>query len=523
MIYSKSIIACIYSCRNLIIAFILMFSYSHSQINTLCNSYTLSNQVSSGMHPISFVYGNSLYIALKETNGVTITKMNFDGVPIQKRTFTVDFSPQEINALNGYLFISGINAVGFTHSNPFLLKIDTANFNIDFIREYPVANFSRSTVQKTKFLSNGNILMVGAVSNSFNPSGPTPRYGLFLGINSNDGSVIYTSTLNVNNSTSNFMYSFTEISNSSIIFVGSNQEGGFIGRAIKTANSLSVNSTYWIDYGLIASIESTSNPKKLALIAYGNCLNAVFKIDTALNLISGTSPGLNLGVSFGEKTFYNKDKIYYSSSANYLSIYDTSLTFITSNSYPFISGLNTSYHINNIALNNTNIFTFFSDQVSYSNFYLLKTNLNGQMNCSVHHTNNSTPLNLYSIPKTFTSGLQPVGSNTLSSATSSGSVLYSTICSNVDVKLNSINQSAFEIYPNPANDSYTIILNEYYNDDVFNISITNSIGEIVQVNEQTFNNHKIIVSTDNLPQGVYLVTLKNNNGIAMCKRLIIRK
>lgn len=520
---SKSIISYLRPIRNLIVAFVLMFSYSNSQTNTLSNSYTISTPDANGIWPISIVYGNSLFMVLKEMNGVTITKMDLDGVPIHKRTFIIDFSPQEIIVKNGYLFISGIKGIGFSSSSPFLLKVDTFNFNIDFIKEYPITNFNRSRIQKTKFLSDGNILMVGAVSDYSNSNLSSPRYGLFLGINSSDGSVIYSSTLCVNNTTSNFISSFTEISNSSIIFTGSTQGGGFIGRALKTASSLSVNSTYWIDYGLNASIESTSNPKKLILMAYGNCINTVFKIDTALHLISGTSNGLNLGTPYGHKTFYDKEKIYYASPANYISIYDTSLTLITSNSYPFISGLNSSYNINNINSNNTNIFSFFSDQQSYSNFYLLKTNLNGQMNCSVVRPDGSTPLNLYSIPKTFISGVQSVSFNTLSSGTATGSVLYSTICSNVDVKSNSLNQSTFEIYPNPTNENFTIILDNYYTNNDLNISITNSIGKIVHANEITFYNDKILVATNNLPQGVYLITLKNKNGFAMSKRLYIVK
>ncbi len=81
----------------------------------------------------------------------------------------------------------------------------------------------------------------------------------------------------------------------------------------------------------------------------------------------------------------------------------------------------------------------------------------------------------------------------------------------------------FNIYPNPANDIATVLfqLNEAITES---ICIYNLAGAMVQkINLTESNKSQIILNTQDLAAGVYLVTLSASNGYSETKKLIIAK
>lgn len=86
--------------------------------------------------------------------------------------------------------------------------------------------------------------------------------------------------------------------------------------------------------------------------------------------------------------------------------------------------------------------------------------------------------------------------------------------------------SSIKLYPNPANDILTLNLNDSQND--FNkVEIINSLGQIVKEKEFPLAEHPSMeknytIKTNELPNGVYILTVKNDN-LSINKKFVIAK
>ena len=109
--------------------------------------------------------------------------------------------------------------------------------------------------------------MVGSI-NSYSTSS-TVAWAMEVNPNAN-GIVVNTNTLTVGTSTANSFNSFSEISNSSIIFSGNySNPYGFLAKASRSGGILTFNTLYETSIGG-GVINSFSNPKKLLISTYLN-------------------------------------------------------------------------------------------------------------------------------------------------------------------------------------------------------------------------------------------------------------
>ncbi|MBA2612719.1 MAG: T9SS type A sorting domain-containing protein [Bacteroidetes bacterium] len=88
-----------------------------------------------------------------------------------------------------------------------------------------------------------------------------------------------------------------------------------------------------------------------------------------------------------------------------------------------------------------------------------------------------------------------------------------------------INEGSFGIYPNPANDILNIDIGNSESKFV-QIEITNSLGQITQNEELVFKNKNASINTKELPNGVYLISLRQAKGDhlqGVSKRFVIAR
>jgi hypothetical protein len=78
-----------------------------------------------------------------------------------------------------------------------------------------------------------------------------------------------------------------------------------------------------------------------------------------------------------------------------------------------------------------------------------------------------------------------------------------------------IHLSSVEIYPNPVTDEL-IIKNA---EQVQRVVISNTLGQIVK-EETLYGAHETVISTENLQSGLFFVTLKNNEGLAITRKIV---
>ncbi len=99
----------------------------------------------------------------------------------------------------------------------------------------------------------------------------------------------------------------------------------------------------------------------------------------------------------------------------------------------------------------------------------------------------------------------------------SSGTIYKIIDANLSVDEHQL--SDIKLYPNPANESFTIDLLQFYS-SLNSVHLFNMQGKLVKsVNE--FDNQLTTISTKELSNGLYLVQLVNNNGQTQFKKLIV--
>jgi hypothetical protein len=86
-------------------------------------------------------------------------------------------------------------------------------------------------------------------------------------------------------------------------------------------------------------------------------------------------------------------------------------------------------------------------------------------------------------------------------------------------KINTSNNESFQLFPNPANNQAVITFSTLKN--IKKVTITNVIGEIVlQINMGTNNQNYLVIDTNNLPNGMYMISVSEANQIVTKKLLV---
>jgi hypothetical protein len=410
------------------IAFLLGAFAASSQTATLAKTYSVQNLTPGGKTVRSIVYGNCLYNVYTEGNvGLSVQKNDLNGVPVTKTRFANIFLNTQngffLNTYNGDLYISGAKT-GTAASTPFLIKIDTASCNFVYLAEYPVSNYNNVKVTDSKILSNGNVVFAGSVSNTGTVA---TEHGIIFGANlATNGTLAHTSTLAIGGNTNTIITSITEISNSTVIFAATSLGQPYLGRALKTATNLTITGAYATSSGG-GKVAAFGNQKKF--LAYN--ATHVYKVDTNLTILSLPHPGVNLGLS-ALSTHYLDNKVYRILSGSKLEIVDTAFTSV-SNTYSSIVSAPASF-AQSVAKNSTNLFINYSDMQTTFNFYLIKTNLAGQMNCSMQQTTNPVTTATNGGSVTIVTGSIVASTVPTTPTSPTASVTYVNSCSTVGIK-----------------------------------------------------------------------------------------
>jgi hypothetical protein len=85
-----------------------------------------------------------------------------------------------------------------------------------------------------------------------------------------------------------------------------------------------------------------------------------------------------------------------------------------------------------------------------------------------------------------------------------------TVSSNVGINKNIAAENFVSVYPNPVKDKLTIDVENKNAVDI-NFSLTNSLGQLINVNSKTINT-KLEIDTSELPTGIYYLKVQNNLG-----------
>jgi hypothetical protein len=75
---------------------------------------------------------------------------------------------------------------------------------------------------------------------------------------------------------------------------------------------------------------------------------------------------------------------------------------------------------------------------------------------------------------------------------------------------NNLSDQNIKIYPNPVKDKLTIDVENKNTEDI-NFSLTNSLGQLIDINSKIANT-KLEIDTSELPSGVYYLKIQNNSG-----------
>ncbi len=150
--------------------------------------------------------------------------------------------------------------------------------------------------------------------------------------------------------------------------------------------------------------------------------------------------------------------------------------------------------------------------------YLIKTDTNGNSGCYENGITTilRTPLTIVSLP-VDTFFLDAILVNSYSSVEGSGGTI-NTICSTVDINSELTDNDVLNIFPNPAQDKFTINLKpEFIN---VNLEISNLLGEKIYF-EELKSQQEMIICTKFLA-GIYFITIRTKSQIISTKLIIYK-
>lgn len=312
----------------ILLTLIASFNLTFAQMPTHSTEYTVSAgtvELAAAAH----VYNNRLYTTAYHGNFFLIQKNSLNSTPVLAKAISglvsdgMDPSkPQLVSGSSG-LYMAGRLNFG---AHLYLIKLDTTSLNSVFTRTYSVGSYTQHMIHQVGILNSGNILIVGSAGNS-NAS----EVGFVLNINpASNGAVVYSSTLTVGTSTVNGVYSFAEISNSTVLFSAQAANGSAMIKAIKVGNAFNFipSSSNNISAGAFR-LYKFGNPKKIIAANIGS----ICKIDTNLNIIAST-PIANqvsrIGTWTGDVYHANGRTYHYNWGNNNLEVFDTSLVSVAS-------------------------------------------------------------------------------------------------------------------------------------------------------------------------------------------------
>lgn len=387
-----------------------------SQSLTIQRAYSTGTVAAGGININSIAYGNRLFTLHTEGLSISAQKSDFDGVPVLKRHYSgiggFQLSQKIVlNTWNGMICVTACRTVanGTTTSTwPFLMLIDTVNLNPMITLDYPVSGFNTIRVNDAIVLNNGYLIMAGAATNTGSSS---PQYGFFQQVNlAANGSPAGSATLSVAQSTLGEVSSLSPISNSSVIYAFNVSTGSvsphYIGKLQRTTSALAILSAYNVGGATEVGVANYGNPKRF--LFYN--ANLVCKVDTNLSSLVAPAPPVT-GAQFGVNANLIKvlnGKIYRTVTANkQMDVADTSLVTVTSTSYPFGTP---AAQFGKAVTRNTlgSPFIYFSEGQTTSNFYMIKTQPNGQSICGSTFIATLTPSNLSAVPDNPFFGSVPV-------------------------------------------------------------------------------------------------------------------
>ena len=80
-----------------------------------------------------------------------------------------------------------------------------------------------------------------------------------------------------------------------------------------------------------------------------------------------------------------------------------------------------------------------------------------------------------------------------------------------------------QVYPIPADEEITFEYKNALNGEHLAIVIQNSLGQVIQEDRLTFENKKAAIKINDLPEGIYFVTIKNQANERVTKKMVVAK
>lgn len=478
-------------------------------------TYSVSSASGVSQDLFNLPLGNSLFYAYY-SQGLVLQKNDLNGVPVLIKKFpSSNISLRNMISNNGFLYLIGTSATGGTNSVsiPTIFIVDTINFNLQYTTTYNFSfpNIAWVNINDAKFLNSGNILMVGSI-NSYSTSS-TVAWAMEVNPNAN-GIVVNTNTLTVGTSTANSFNSFSEISNSSIIFSGNySNPYGFLAKASRSGGILTFNTLYETSIGG-GVINSFSNPKKLLISTYLNGgSDFIMKVDTNLSLLSSISQAgiIRIGGNFygSNQIKVANNKLYRLNSSKVLDILDTSLVSVSTKSYTSVDPM----FFNSLNFNNSNVFMLGSTM--YDIFALVKTDLSGSISCSntLPFTNSVMQTNGGSTP--FNSGVLLATQNSTSPSSQTATIIYTVTCGNI---------TSLKENEDSGNQLLTFFNNEIIiksNLAVETVDLFDLTGKLIRHFSYSNNETELKIKLTDFSTGMYILKTKDNSSAEHIHKLLV--
>lgn len=481
-----------------IISFLLALQCSYSQ--NIAVTYTapfpgVSQDV------LNLPLGNNLFYVYN-SQGLTFQKNNLNGTPtLIKKYQSASMSLSHLISKNGFLYAIGKKTNGASQSAdvPYIFIVDTANFNMQYSSLYDLTfpNIAWVNIYDAKFLNSGNILMAGSI-NSYSTSN-TIAWAMEINPNTN-GTVVNTNTLSIGTSTTNYITSFAEISNSTIMFSGyGSNAGGFLAKATRSAGNLTFNSVYQTSVGG-GVLNSFGNPKKILINQFINGgSDAIIKLDTNLALLSMISQSgiARIGANYYGTNLIKveNNKLYRLNNNKTLDIIDTSLTSIATRTMTVSNPM----LMNSLNITNSNVYMLGS--TLYDIFALVKTDLQGNLSCSnsIPYTNSIFQTNGGTTAFNSGSILAPLSYPAATSQTSS--VTYSLTCGTI---------TSIKSYTNNEKNIIRYLNGDYIinaNTPIQSIELFDLTGKLIKQLNYLNNENEIKISLKDITSGIYLLKI----------------
>jgi hypothetical protein len=366
-----------------------------SQNPTTYRTYTLATSGIDNME--STVYGNRLYNVASGGAGILVEKNDLNGTPVLAKIIPVQAnSDVKFNVFNGNLYLNA-TVSGSVAYVPCLIKLDTVNFNLVFYKNLDFNSGGNTFISSSKVMSNGQLILCG-----YNVFSGSQCRGFITQIDMASGNIVTTQTINLPGPPFNFyVHDVTETSNSTLQFSAFSTNGNsYIGKAIKSASSISITSLYSTNASFQKLDRIPGSSKMLSADSYN-----VVKLDTNFALLSGASIKQFTNTASYSRPFFAQNKLYMVGRDTSMVVIDSLLNIVSDNSYPTTQSTFTNVNVGSISYRTSfcrsanQLYIIYRPPIYYDKFSMLKTTLSGNIGCS-----HSSPFEIMSTI-TVTSGV----------------------------------------------------------------------------------------------------------------------